>query len=61
MIPMNELIYDIPVAQLPVYRGQRLIVRSREPAMLPSLLAAEDPDAIVGIRLLSLEADSEAL
>lgn len=61
MIPMNELIYDIPIAQLPVYRGQRLIVRSREPAMLPSLLAAEEPDAIVGIRLLSLEADSEAL
>ena len=60
-IPMNELIYDIPAAQLPIYRGKRLIVRVREPALLPVLLATENPESIVGARLLSLAADSEAL
>ncbi|CDH47516.1 conserved hypothetical protein [Candidatus Contendobacter odensis Run_B_J11] len=58
---MNEFIYDIPVEQLPIYRGNHLILRTRHPAILPALLAEENPDHIVGVRLLSLEADSEAL
>ena len=58
---MNESIYDIPVEQLPAYRGNRLIIRTREPTMLPAILAEENPDHIIGVRLLSLEANSEAL
>lgn len=58
---MNELIYDIPAEQIPAYRGQRLIIRTREPAWLPADLAEEDPESIVGLRLLSLSADSGAL
>lgn len=58
---MNESIYDIPVEQLPAYRGNCLIIRTREPAILPGLLVEEDPDRVIGVRLLSLEANSEAL
>ncbi len=59
---MNESIYDIPVEQLPAYRGNCLIIRTREPAILPGLLVEEEnPDHVIGVRLLSLEANSEAL
>lgn len=61
LIPMNELIYDIPAELLPMYRGKRLVVRVRDPGLLPALLAAENPESIVSVRLLSLAADSEAL
>ena len=58
---MNELIYDIPVERLSAYPDQRLIVRTREPAALVTALTAENPERIVGLRLLSLAADSEPL
>ncbi|NJM12353.1 MAG: hypothetical protein HC889_11135 [Synechococcaceae cyanobacterium SM1_2_3] len=58
---MNNFLYDIPVAQIPAYRGQRLIIRTDDPARLPADLAEEDPETIVGVRLLSLSADSAAL
>ena len=58
---MNTFIYDIPVAQISAYRDHRLIVRTHDPARLPTDLAAEDPETIIGIRLLSLSADSAAL
>lgn len=58
---MNEFIYEIPVEQVPTYRGRRVIVRAREPAALVTALAAEEPECIAGARLLSLAADSEPL
>ena len=58
---MTEFIIDVAVEQVPLYRDQQLIVRTREPARLPAALAAEDPERIVGARLLSLDADSEPL
>lgn len=58
---MNNFLYDIPVAQIAAYRGKLLLVRTHEPARLPSDLAEEDPETIVGVRLLSLSADSAAL
>jgi hypothetical protein len=58
---MNELIYEIPVERVPACQGQQLIVRAREPAALVTALMAEEPDCIVGVRLLSLAADSEPL
>ena len=61
MVPMNELIYEVPVERVPAHRGKRLIVRAREPAALVTALAAEEPEHIVGARLLSLAADSEPM
>ena len=58
---MSELIYDVLAEQVPLYRSQRLIVRTGDPACLPAVLAVEDPERIVGARLLSLDADSEPL
>ncbi len=58
---MNDFVCDVPVEQIPRYPNQRLIVRTRDPARLPAALAAEDPERIVGARLLSLDADSEPL
>lgn len=57
----DPYLYDIPVARLGAYSGQRLIVRASEPASLPALLANQDPEGVVGVRLLALDADSEAL
>ena len=61
MIPMNELIYEVPVARVPAYRGNPLIIRADDPAALVTALATEDPEHIVGVKLLSLVADSEPL
>ena len=58
---MNEFIYEVPVERVPAYRGQRLIVRADDPAALVTALATEDPEHIVGVKLLSLAADSEPL
>ena len=58
---MNKLIYEVPIEQVPARRGQRLIVRACEPAALITALADADPECLVGVRLLSLAADSEPL
>jgi hypothetical protein len=58
---MNEFIYEVPLERVPAFRGKRLIVRAHEPAALVTALTAEEPDCIVGVRLLSLAADSEPL
>lgn len=58
---MNEFIYEVPLERVPAFRGKRLIVRAHEPAALVTALTAEEPDCIVGVRLLSLTADSEPL
>jgi hypothetical protein len=58
---MSEFVYDVLAEQVPRYPNQRLIVRTRDPARLPAALATEDPERIVGARLLSLDADSEPL
>ena len=58
---MNELVYEVPVERVSAYRYNQLIVRAREPAALATALSAEEPEHIVGVRLLSLEADSEPL
>jgi hypothetical protein len=59
--PMSEFVYEVLAEQVPRYPNQSLIVRTREPARLPAALAAEDPESIVGARLLCLDVDSEPL
>lgn len=56
-----QIIYNIPIERLQNYRDKRVIVRVREPASLLGLLAAESPESVVGVQLLSLAADSETL
>lgn len=58
---MSESIYDIPPHLLSARRQGFWVVRTREPASLAATLATEDLDRVAAVRLLSLEADSEAL
>jgi len=58
---MNELIHNIPLHRLPDYRMGRWIVRAGDPAALVAALSTEDPERIVAVQLLSLEADSEPM
>ena len=58
---MSDLIYEVPAERVPAHRGQRLIVRTRDPAALVNALRTEASlEPIIGLRLLSLAADSEA-
>ena len=58
---MSEFIYEVPIERVPTYEGRRLIVRAREPEALATALAGQGPERLVGVRLLSLAADSEPL
>jgi len=58
---MDELIYNIPLHLLPVYRGKLLIVRANEAAALIAALEPEDPERIAGVQVTALETESEAL
>ncbi|MDG4552207.1 MAG: hypothetical protein P9F19_03365 [Candidatus Contendobacter sp.] len=58
---MNDWIHEVSTERVAVHQGQRLIVRAREPAALPATLTDEQLERVVGVRLLSLAADSEPL
>ncbi len=59
---MNDLIYEVPVERVSANQSRRLIVRARDPAALVATLADDEVlDRTVGVRLLSLAADSEPL
>ncbi|MFO1423808.1 MAG: hypothetical protein U1F70_09180 [Candidatus Competibacteraceae bacterium] len=58
---MSDLIYEVSVERVAAHHGQRLIVRAREPAALTTALTDEQLERVVGVRLLSLAADSEPL
>ena len=59
---MNDRIYEVSLEQVPAYRDQQWIVRVHEPATLITALAdGEALERTVGVRLLSLAADSEPL
>ena len=59
---MNDLIHEVPVERVSACRSQRLIVRAHDPAKLVATLADNEAlDRTVGVRLLSLAADSEPL
>jgi hypothetical protein len=58
---MNELIYEVPLERVPDYRDKRLIVRTREPALLPLALVEEDFSRLIAIQILSLDPESEVL
>ncbi|MCP5159920.1 MAG: hypothetical protein H6974_07680 [Gammaproteobacteria bacterium] len=58
---MNELIHNIPLHHLPAGSIEKLIVRTCEPAALPTALAKEKPERVVGVQIVSLDTDSEPL
>jgi hypothetical protein len=53
--------YNIPVSLLEAYRGRKLIVRARESSELVESLAEDDLEDLLYVRLLSLDADVDAL
>ncbi len=58
---MNELTYNIPVHRLADDRTGGLIVRATDPAALIAALEPHDPERVIAIQLLALDADSEPL
>lgn len=58
---MNPLIYNIPAHRLPEDREGGLIVRADDPAALIAALEPEDPERVMAVQLLNLDADSEPL
>ena len=55
------VVYNIPVHLVPTYRGREVLVRSQDPAALVQALPDGDLDKLVGVQLLSLAADVDAL
>jgi hypothetical protein len=57
----HMVVYNIPVQLVPTYRGREVLVRSQDPAALVQALPDGDLDKLVGVQLLSLAADVDAL
>lgn len=60
-LPADSIVYHIPLARLPAYRGRRLIVRSGDPHALVGRLGAEDLDNLAYVQLCSLPSDIDVL
>src|SRR5262245_53520205 len=58
---MTTIVYHIPVSLVAAYRGRRVIVRAHDPAELVQALPESTHDNLVGVQLLSLTTDAEAL
>ncbi len=58
---MNSIAYNIPVSLVEVYRGRKMIVRARDSSQLVEALSESDFDNLLYVRLLSLDADVDAL
>ncbi|HRY14520.1 MAG: hypothetical protein KDI73_03755 [Candidatus Competibacteraceae bacterium] len=58
---MNALVHNIPLHRLPLGSKEQIIIRTHEPAAIPTALASENPERVVAVQLLSLAADSEPL
>jgi hypothetical protein len=55
------IVHNIPVTLVPEYRGREVIVRTHDPALLVKALPERDLVNVVGVQLLSLHADGDAL
>jgi hypothetical protein len=58
---MTTTVYHIPVFLVAAYGGRRVIVRAHDPAELVRALPQSDHKNLVGVQLLSLAADADAL
>lgn len=58
---MSTVVYDIPLYLVAAYKGRPIIVRTSYPAELAKVLTEEEMKNLIGVRLLSLNADVDAL
>ena len=58
---MRTVVYNIPVHLVPAYRGREVLVRTQDPTALVQALPDGTLDKLVGVQLLSLTADVDAL
>ncbi len=58
---MTTVVYNIPVSLVAAYRGRAIIVRSEDPAELVKAISEKDLENLVGVQLLSLTAEVNAL
>lgn len=58
---MTTIVYHIPLTLVAAYRGQKIIVRSQDPTALVKGLPESDHENLVGVQLLSLTTDADAL
>jgi hypothetical protein len=58
---MKMVVHNIPVNLVPAYRGREVVVRTHDPAALVKALPESDLGNVVGVQLLSLLAEVDAL
>jgi hypothetical protein len=58
---MNPIVYNIPIDLVDAFRGQKVIVRTHEPSELVRALPDRALAELVGVQLLGLDSDAEAL
>ena len=58
---MRTVVYNIPVQLVPEYRGRAVLVRAQDLTELVQALPDGDLEKLVGVQLLSLTADVDAL
>src|SRR5262245_244038 len=58
---MTAVVYHIPLHLAALYRGKKIIVRVHDPADLIKALSDSDCENLIGVQLLSLTMDAEAL
>jgi len=58
---MDPIAYNVPVSMVEAYRGRKLIVRARDSSELVKALTEIDPEDLLYVKLLSLDADVDAL
>jgi hypothetical protein len=60
-LPVDAIIYQIPLQYLPDYCGRRLIVRSDDPAALASQLGGEDLNSLAYVQLCGLPSNADVM
>lgn len=58
---MTTMVYHIPLNLVAAYRERKIIVRAQDPEELVKALSERDGENLVGVQLLSLTADADAL
>jgi hypothetical protein len=58
---IRPVVYNIPVHLVPVYRGREILVRAQDPTALVQALPDGNLEKLVGVQLLALTADVDAM
>jgi len=57
----DSLLYNVPLALVDAYRGQRLVVRSRDPEQISAALSCNDREDLAYVQILGLSAPVDGL